>query len=259
MNECGLEISLYRAGYVCAANIFKQKRQTDERTVCCYELVIFLSDGGYFFVNNKKYMITSGSCRLFRAGDRVSSYKFNDVYSIHFMINQNGNDKDILENIPTFFTLPDLNEAIKITEELCLCLRENNKLDSICKLCELLSYIKENTTTGNQKKPAIASVKKYIDANFSENITLNTLSEIFYLHPVYLQRKFKQEYGLSPTDYIINVRINHAKNYLISTNMTTEEISSKVGFSYPSYFIKVFKRIVQNTPLQYRKLMLSNN
>jgi AraC-like DNA-binding protein len=155
--------------------------------------------------------------------------------------------------------LSDLNEAVKITEEINSYLLENNKFDSVCKLCELLSYIKSNVTSDNRKETRIAAVKKYIDTNFSDNITLDTLSTIFYLHPVYLQRKFKQEYDLSPTDYIVSVRIKHAKNYLISTNMTIEEISYKVGFSYPSYFIKVFKRIVQITPFKYKKQMLSNN
>ena len=258
MNIPNLDISIYRAGYVCTDNIFKDKKFTDERVVENYELVIFLSDGGHFQANDKKYTITAGSARLYRAGDKVISYKFNDVYSVHFMISEN-NNKDVLEAIPTFFTLPNLKETVNMIEDLSSSLLENDNFGSVCKLCSLLSYIKPLTTPHARNKNIIASVKNYIDTNFNENITLESLSTIFYLHPVYLQRKFKQEYSLSPTDYTIKVRINHAKNYLISTNMSVEEISYKVGFSYPSYFIKTFKKHENCTPHQYRKLIQSSN
>lgn len=256
MDELGLGISIYRAGYVCTDNIFKEKSMTDERIVNYYELVIFLSSGGYFLANGKKYTITAGSCRLYRPGDRVASYKFNDVYAIHFDIRENQNNKGILDMIPIFLTLSDLNTTVEIVEKLSSSLLKNDLFDSVCRLCELLSYINSQILRQNHKENTIASIKNYLDINFSKCITLDVLSKTFYLHPVYLQRKFKQEYDLSPTEYIIRLRINHAKDYLISTNLSIEEISYKTGFSTPSYFIKVFKKSEHCTPHQYRKLML---
>lgn len=258
MNNLEIGIRIYRAGYVCTNNIFKDKGFIDERIVGNYELVIFLSDGGYFKVNDKKYIITSGSGRLYRPNDKVQSSKFNDVYSVHFSIYNNKN-KDLLESIPSFFKLSDVSETVKIINNLSSALLKNNDLDCVCKFCELIDHIKSNIIPKKQKENIIKSVKKYIDINFAENITLDKLSTLFYLHPIYLQRKFNQEYGLSPTDYLTKVRIDHSKYYLISTDMSIEEISYKVGFSYPSYFIKVFKKYEICTPKQYRKLLLSTN
>lgn len=254
MDELGFEISIYRAGYVYTDNIFKEKSMTDERIVNYYELVIFLANGGYFLTNGKKYTITAGSCRLYRPGDRVASYKFNDVYAIHFDIRENQNTKGLLDMIPTFFTLSDLDTTVEIVKKLSSSLLKNDLLDSVCRLCELLSYINSQILRHNYNENTIVSIKKYLDMNFSKCITLDDLSKTFYLHPVYLQRKFKQEYDVSPTDYITRLRINHAKDYLISTNLSIEEISYKTGFSTPSYFIRVFKKFEHCTPHQYRKI-----
>ena len=143
MNESSLGINIYRAGYVCTDNIFKEKNLTDERVVDYYEMVVFLSDGGYFLANGKKYLITTGSCRLYRKGDRVCSYKFNDVYAVHFNI-ENQSGKDFLDMIPTFFTLTDLNETVKFVKKLSSSLLKNDDFESVCKLYDLLSYIKSN-------------------------------------------------------------------------------------------------------------------
>lgn len=256
MDEFSLEISIYRAGYVCTDNIFKEKSMTDERIVNYYELVIFLSSGGYFLANGQKYIITAGSCRFYRPGDRVASYRFNDVYAIHFDIREPQNSQGLLERIPIFFTLSDLNTTVEIVEKLSSSLLKNAPLDSVCSLCELLSCINAQILRQNDKENTIASVKKYLDINYSKSITLDALSQTFYLHPVYLQRKFKQEYAISPTEYVIRLRINHAKDYLLSTNLSIEEISYKTGFSTPSYFIRVFKKSEHCTPHQYRKLMI---
>lgn len=257
MDTPDLRIRIHRASYVCTDNIFKERNYTDERIVENYELVFFLTDGGHFWVNGKKYMITSGTGRFYRPGDRVSSYRFNDVYSIHFMIDGSEKTNESLEIIPRFFTLTDPSETLKMVRSLNLSMLENDDFDCVFKLCELLSHIKSHILLKNRKDNVIISVKEYIDENFTKNITLESLSTKFYLHPVYLQRKFRQEYKISPTEYIIKVRINNSKNHLLSTNMTVEQIAYSVGFSYPSYFIKVFKKYEKYTPYQYRKIMLS--
>ena len=136
-------------------------------------------------------------------------------------------------------------------------LLEGDAFGSACKLFELLSYIKSHILPQHQKESIVASVKNYIEAHYSDDITLESLSENFYLHPVYLQRRFKREYGCSPTEYMMRLRMNYAKSYLISTDWTIEEISYKVGFAYPSYFIRVFKKFEHCTPLQYRRAAIS--
>ena len=57
---------------------------TKARTVKCYELVLFLKDRGAAVINSVKYPITAGPVRFHRPGDRVYSYRFNEIYVLHF-------------------------------------------------------------------------------------------------------------------------------------------------------------------------------
>jgi len=77
-----------------------------------------------------------------------------------------------------------------------------------------------------------------------------------YLTPSYLSRLFKQETGVTITDYLINVRIEQAKNLLRSRpDLKTYEVGEQVGYPDSAYFTKLFKRIVGMTPNEYRQIV----
>ena len=96
-------------------------------------------------------------------------------------------------------------------------------------------------------------MKQYIEEHASENLTLELLAHQFHMHPVYLQRKFKERTSLTPARYQKKVRISKAKSYLLTTDLSIEEISNMCGFCNPSYFINVFKEIEHVTPLQFKQ------
>ena len=73
------------------------------------------------------------------------------------------------------------------------------------------------------------------------------------MNPSYLSRLFKEETGISLTEYINQQRIRAAKNYLQLDTTTITEVAFMVGYNDVNYFIKRFKKIVGLTPTQYRK------
>ncbi|WP_326831220.1 AraC family transcriptional regulator [Anaerococcus porci] len=96
-------------------------------------------------------------------------------------------------------------------------------------------------------------IKNFIDNNYSEDIRLENLSKMAYMNKFHLISEFKQNYRVTPIEYLILKRIEVTKNLLISTNHSMEEISSIVGFNSQSYFNQVFKKKVGITPSQFRK------
>lgn len=96
--------------------------------------------------------------------------------------------------------------------------------------------------------------KKYIEENYQENITVETLSSLVHLNKYYFVHNFKKQFGTSPINYLINRRIEESKHLLVSTNHSLSLISQIVGFSSPSYFSQAFKRITNITPQEYKKL-----
>lgn len=256
MDYCaGIGIYVDTARFVPANTFFKDSNVTKERTVECYELVFFLKNGGSAVINGKKYPITAGSVRFHRPGDRVYSYRFNEIYVIHFNVDNEEKGKEIFNSIPSFISLPDIENEIIIIKNLITALIMQNDFECICSLWELLGRIKTQfkLQQKNDKEHTISRIKKYIDDNFAHQLTLGELAQKFHMHPVYMQRKFKKTAGITPADYIRKVRLSKAKAYLLTTDLTIDNISELCGFCNTSYFISVFKNSEGITPFKYRQ------
>jgi YesN/AraC family two-component response regulator len=104
--------------------------------------------------------------------------------------------------------------------------------------------------TSNQSR--ISTIAKYINMNYSQNVTLTSISQSFYISKFFLSRSFKETTGVSVTDFINRKRVNEAANLLENTNMSLIEIASAVGFNNQPYFIKIFKHYHGVPPGQYR-------
>lgn len=98
----------------------------------------------------------------------------------------------------------------------------------------------------------INNIKLYIFEHYAEVITLNKLSELFYVHPIYLSRLFKEKTGVNFIDYVTEVRINKSKEFLRDNQYKIYDISRMVGYESSCYFSKLFKSTVGMTPKSYR-------
>ncbi|AYE34215.1 AraC family transcriptional regulator [Clostridium septicum] len=95
-------------------------------------------------------------------------------------------------------------------------------------------------------------IKNYIDSHYSENITLDILSDMSYMNKFHLVHTFTKQIGISPINYVINKRIEESKNLLATTNYSIRDIASIVGFSNSSYFSQAFKKVTGKSPKEYR-------
>lgn len=96
-------------------------------------------------------------------------------------------------------------------------------------------------------------IEQYINEHYAEDISLQKLSDLTYLNKYYIVHVFKKYKGLSPINYLIERRIEEAKNLLETTNYSVSKISDIIGFSSQSYFSQTFKKEMDMTPNQYRK------
>lgn len=99
-----------------------------------------------------------------------------------------------------------------------------------------------------------ALAKRYIDINYSQNITLDSLAEITHINKFYLAHSFTECIGQSPINYLTNRRLEASKELLTSSNLSVTQVASSVGFSSQSYFSQNFQKKVGMSPRQYRKL-----
>ncbi len=93
----------------------------------------------------------------------------------------------------------------------------------------------------------------YIKDNLSERILINTLCKKAYLNRNDFFRLFKEQFGLSPLEYINHERIKMAKKLLSETNYSIKEISFQCGFTDVNYFVRLFKKKEGITPGFYKQ------
>jgi AraC family transcriptional regulator, regulatory protein of adaptative response / methylphosphotriester-DNA alkyltransferase methyltransferase len=102
-------------------------------------------------------------------------------------------------------------------------------------------------------------ITQYIAKNYTEKITLETLADMCHGSPYHLHRTFKKIEGITPVEYIQQVRINTATKHLIQSDRAIADIAMTVGMPNTSYFITLFKKKTGHTPIQYRQLHRKNN
>lgn len=99
-----------------------------------------------------------------------------------------------------------------------------------------------------------AQLKRYIDSNYSEAITLDTLSGISHLNKYYLSHEFARYYGISPINYLNRRRIDVCKELLENTDYGISDIAALTGFSSQSYLSQSFRRHCGMTAGDYRQM-----
>jgi AraC family transcriptional regulator len=101
---------------------------------------------------------------------------------------------------------------------------------------------------------AVSDAVRLIQANYSRDLSLNDMAESVHLSPFHLARLFKQALGISPHQYLIQVRVNSARSLLSagSGERSLAEVASAVGFADQSHLTRHFKRITGVTPSQFR-------
>lgn len=99
----------------------------------------------------------------------------------------------------------------------------------------------------------IVKATQYIRLHYEQDLSLQEIAKLLYVHPNYLSKKFKAETGHSLTDYINHVRVWEAQYMLKETEAPIAEIAYAVGFNDTKYFSKVFKKITQKTPSEFRE------
>jgi YesN/AraC family two-component response regulator len=105
-----------------------------------------------------------------------------------------------------------------------------------------------------QNEQMIKDVKLYIMEHYSEfNLSLNTLAEKFHTSPNVLGRIFKALAGRPVFQYITQIRLQHAQDFLLHSTLTNKEIALACGFENTSYFYSLFKQELGTTPSEFRK------
>ena len=134
-------------------------------------------------------------------------------------------------------------------------MRDMNLYD---KLTSLLTHIMSETIytseINRKHKYNLSDIKDFLDDNYLNNISLNMLSNKFYINKFYLTRAFKETYGLTINNYILQKKITKSKELLRFSDMNIDDISRECGIDDSNYFSRIFKKIEGISPREYKRM-----
>jgi AraC-like DNA-binding protein/ligand-binding sensor protein len=119
---------------------------------------------------------------------------------------------------------------------------------------EHLSMVSNQVVVQQQtaEPPVITRAKQFINDHQGEDLSLGQVAKAVNTSTFYFCKMFKRATGLNFTDYLSRVRIEKAKNLLLNPNLRISEIAYEVGFQSLTHFNRVFKKIVGQSPTEYR-------
>lgn len=233
---------------------------TPDRLLDCYELEVFLSDGGEVFINGVGHEIKRGCVIVSKPGDMRYSrlhietdYIRLDVYSEYMC--------KYFDACPNFIKNTDVTRIKWIIDEIT---EENEKnpesLYTLSLIYELLRVVLHTNTqsSGDKVGQIVLETKKYMERNYRQKMRLEDVAGRFNLSPEYFHRLFKKKEGITPMGYLRSIRLNAAKKMLETTGETIERIGELCGFSSSAYFCDFFKKQIGVSPSKFRENKLKD-
>ncbi|MEK4273988.1 AraC family transcriptional regulator [Paenibacillus sp. FSL R7-0026] len=232
-----------------------------------YSKFYFICEGeGWLKIGEEEYYPAPNQLILMPEGIKQSYSAINDrpflKYWCHFSAKVGGINLFQILKFPHICTI-DQPELIQAIFSSILTYAKSDEvyghMMAKSKLTELLSHYIMNldlyqiSFINVPVMEKLSTILAYIDSNIEENISVQDLAQIAYMHPNYFIRFFKQQIGVPPILYITGKKIDKAKELLTCTPNTITAIAEHLGFSDLYYFSRQFKKHTGLTPTEYRK------
>lgn len=211
-----------------------------------------------------RYTFKNGHCEVFNYPEEFFDYLFySQIRDSRFLYEFISSKQSTPEYL--FFEFKKNSEAFRSIGQIKDCFKVQDvhtaKLLHLSLIATLTHIQRSNKDKlvyqkSNLKQPqTFGAVIGYMGANYA-HINCKSTAEYFGYHPDYFSSFFKKVTGISFSEKLLDIRIEEAKKYLVTTTLKVEEIITLVGFKERSFFMKKFKEKEGCTPLKYRKKML---
>lgn len=227
-----------------------------------YSIEYVYQGSGTIYENNNTFQVNAGDFFILHPNTNHYYYAAPDNPWKKIWLVVNGDTHFIsallnLYKIRDKIYFPKINDPLELENIFQLLQKDTpettNELEHrVFLLIQKLSHIKSSVNNENVSS-TIMQAKAYIDEKIKTRITVEEISNLFFISPTYFSRAFKEAYGISPSQYILLGKINLAKVLLEKTPLTLQEISDQLSFFDAAHFSNSFKKIYGISPKEYRK------
>ncbi|MBO7327260.1 MAG: helix-turn-helix domain-containing protein [Lentisphaeria bacterium] len=255
--EIPLQIHLHMAGITHPNPHYRMDRWANP---CSYYIFEMVTNGhGVLETIDTTYYLEAGDAYLIPQGTKCSYHSDKKDPYEKIWFNVSG------ELITALCSLYNLNtitvfRQIKLEEEFAQALKEvaRNHKNAYCSLAVALHSIinkfhifqNQKVLNNNYSRDAIL-LKDYLDMTWMRKLSQQKLCQLINKSPAQMQRIFKAAWGVSPGQYVQEIRLKTSIQYLSNTNFTIRRIAERVGFSNEYYFANWFKEKTGFAPKSY--------
>jgi AraC-like DNA-binding protein len=131
--------------------------------------------------------------------------------------------------------------------------------NALIQCVERLVQESPNPDAENHRQSFFERVCVYLQGNYQNDITRDSVAHLFAVSPNHLSRVFHRHGHMTFIDYLTHVRIARSKFLLCNYNFKLDDVAVRCGFRDAPYFCRVFKRLTRTTPVEYRAKMLQHS
>ncbi|WP_214627696.1 response regulator [Paenibacillus agaridevorans] len=154
---------------------------------------------------------------------------------------------------------------VKTEEDMGMMMRRLGSLEQSSGLDSLIRAVREELSRfwKPDNRPTVAVdaggahviqlALSYIQEHYRRDIPLQDVADYVHMSKNYFSEQFKQRTGMNFIDFVISLRLHYAKHLLEQTSMKVIDVGAESGFNSPKHFLKLFKRELNCTPLEFRE------
>jgi AraC-like DNA-binding protein len=232
-----------------------------------YTEILFIQNGyGEFNAEEKFFFGQEGDLIIFNADGNIEGRSSLDYplkgiaisFSHLHIIGKNKGCLTDFADLPIIHLQEEKSDIFKNLSEILseYMMKNDGYQDTINSLLQLLivkTFRLLKHTQNNSNSSVCQTVKRFIEDNYNQDLTLNDLANLVFVSPYHLVHIFKEEVGLPPIQYLIHYRIEQAKRLLGHSGLTVNEIAATIGYENANYFNLLFKKMTGKPPGKYRK------
>ncbi|MEN6316278.1 MAG: response regulator [Clostridiaceae bacterium] len=184
-------------------------------------------------------------------GSRIPPQQLKEI-TIYTIMNIAGRLQYMLPEIQNKEIITQARDKINNSQFFSVYLR--NTKDILLSMMNALKSFREG-----RNEFVMGKCLEYINTHYAENISLESIAEVFYFNPSYFSSLFKSCNGINFSQYLMEVRMKKAREMLENTNIKVYKVASGVGYEDSKYFTRVFKKELGISPDEYRRIISGMN
>ncbi|GEK36303.1 AraC family transcriptional regulator [Enterococcus thailandicus] len=257
----------------------EEGNKSDIHTHDFLEISIVLEGQANYTIEEQEFQLNAGQIMLFNPGTHHGEEQRTGTYSHQLHIGLTNISLDGLKrnHLPTKKAILNLGEyQWEFLDKAWRLVKEYSEeqpefqlmvkaliIEMLVLILRSLEKVQDNTVTlalsknAKRKQYLVNHAIYYLENHHTQEITLEQLADTLYVSPTYLSKVFKESTGMSPINYLIQVRLKHAKELLANEQLTIREISQAVGYQDAYHFSKLFKKYYGVSPSQLAKKSLA--